>query len=114
MSGSSPPAIGSAGGRTAAARSRTSSSSTPSASSARAATPSGVAQQAEQQVLGADVVVPDRPRLFLRVRDDLPRSLGEPIATPGGAYLRMRSPSMTSTRTIRSSEPTMTAMATPM
>ena len=38
-----------------------------------------LAQQAEQDVLGADVVVLERPRLVLREDDDLPGSLGESL-----------------------------------
>jgi hypothetical protein len=38
-----------------------------------------LAQQAEQDVLGADVVVVEPPRLVLRQHDDLARPLGEAL-----------------------------------
>jgi len=59
--------------------SRTSSSFRPKFMSTWAATPSCFAQQAEQQVLGADVVVVEVARLLNRVFDDLlgPRGLGQ-------------------------------------
>ena len=38
-----------------------------------------LAQQPEQDVLGADVVVPERARLVLREDDHLPRTLGEAL-----------------------------------
>ena len=36
-------------------------------------------EQPEEQVLGPDVVVPERARLVLREDDDLPRPLGETL-----------------------------------
>jgi hypothetical protein len=38
-----------------------------------------LAQQPEQDVLGADVAVLERPRLLLRENDHLPGALGEPF-----------------------------------
>ncbi len=39
-------------------------------------------QQAEQNVLGADVVVPERPRLLLGENDHLTRPVREPLDCP--------------------------------
>jgi hypothetical protein len=38
-----------------------------------------LANQPQEQVLGADVVVPERPRLVLREDGDLARSFSEPL-----------------------------------
>ena len=56
---------------------RTSSTVMSSDSSTRAARPFFLAEEAEQDVLGADVVVLERAGLVLCEDDYLPRSLGE-------------------------------------
>ena len=43
-------------------------------------------EQPEQEVLGADVVVLERPGVVLGEDDDLPRGLGEPLEHSSGGY----------------------------
>src|SRR5262249_51397148 len=48
-----------------------------------------LAQQAEEEVLGADVAVAERPRLVLREDDDLAGPLGEPLEHPPPSVARV-------------------------
>ena len=75
---------------------RTASSEMPRDSSALAATPLALVDEAEQDVLGADVVVVEHPRLFLREHDYPTGAVGKPFehshtlrAVAGGGSSRL-------------------------
>jgi hypothetical protein len=51
-----------------------------------------VAQQTDEQVVGADVVVAERPRLVLRQHDNLPSLFAEPLEHRGSSLARATRP----------------------